>query len=313
MCHEINGKETEKLEFVPKIMKTSQTTVDEIINYHSCKRQSENFKNNVEVDVEDTDSGAYNESDEKNCDGEKKLPLFVEMTVSVLKRCIHFLPSKNREQKLLVLAILQEGLLILEAWENELLPIVHAIWSPFVNRFAETTDHLLVNRSFGLLCVLAQTAKDFIRSRTLKHVLLPLCQVLTKSSIESKKKDRVSSYRFTQLFKLQKELLSNMGDLVVHLNLQEREIEQVLTAAAPYLSSLQPLPLQESCVNLFYKLSGVNQGAVWLKLLCMWSPIQQLNLPADGLQTVKVTERNVDHQEFKKNVEEILHFLDIRS
>lgn len=168
MCHEINGKETEKLEFVPKIMKTSQTAVDEIINYHSCKRQSENFKNNVEVDVEDTDSGAYNESDEGNCDGEKKLPLFVEMTVSVLKRCIHFLPSKNREQKLLVLAILQEGLLILEAWENELLPIVHAIWSPFVNRFAETTDHLLVNRSFGLLCVLAQTAKDFIRSRTLK-------------------------------------------------------------------------------------------------------------------------------------------------
>lgn len=45
---------------------------------------------------------------------------------------------------------------------------------------------------------------------------------------------------------------------------------------------------QESCVNLFYKLSAVNQGAVWLKLLCMWSPIQQLNLPADGLQTVKV-------------------------
>jgi hypothetical protein len=75
-------------------------------------------------------------------------------------------------------------------------------------------------------------------------VLTPLCQVLTKSSTESKKKDKGSSYRFTQLFKLQKELLSNMGDLAVHLNLQEREIEQVLTAAAPYLSSLQPLPLQ---------------------------------------------------------------------
>jgi hypothetical protein len=35
-----------------------------------------------------------------------------------------------------------------------------------------------------------------------------------------------------------------MGDLVVHLNLQEREVDQVLTAATPYLSSLQPAPLQ---------------------------------------------------------------------
>jgi hypothetical protein len=75
-------------------------------------------------------------------------------------------------------------------------------------------------------------------------VLTPLCQVLTRSSAESKKKDKGCSYRFTQLFKLQKELLRNMGDLAMHLNLQEREIEQVLMAAAPYLSNLQPLPLQ---------------------------------------------------------------------
>jgi hypothetical protein len=160
-------KEIETLELVERTVKTSQV-VDAIIDYHCCKRRSEDFKNNVEGSDSDGDSEKCNESGEVNSDKEKKLPLFVEMTVSVLKRCIHFLPSKRREQKLLVLAILQEGLLILEAWENELLPIVHAIWSPFVNRFTETSDHLVVNRSFGLLCVLAQTAKDFIRSRTLK-------------------------------------------------------------------------------------------------------------------------------------------------
>jgi hypothetical protein len=165
--HEINRKETELLEFVPRTMKTSQV-VNDIIDYHHCKKQSEVCNNNIEFNDKDIDSGMCNEHDEVNCDGEKKLPLFVEMTVSVLKRCIHFLPGKKREQKLLVLAILQEGLLILEKWENELLPIVHEIWSPFVNRFSEISDPLVVNRSFGLLCVLAQTAKDFIRSRTLK-------------------------------------------------------------------------------------------------------------------------------------------------
>ena len=159
------SKEAETLELVERTVKTSEV-VNDIVDYHCLKRRSEDFKN--DVDGSDSDSERCSESGEVNTDREKKLPLFVEMTVSVLKRCIHFLPSKRREQKLLVLAILQEGLLILETWENELLPIVHAIWSPFVNRFTETSDYLVVNCSFGLLCILAKTAKDFIRSRTLK-------------------------------------------------------------------------------------------------------------------------------------------------
>lgn len=166
-CQEINGKEMGTLELVPRIMQTSHV-VNYIIQYHHYKKQSDDIKNSIKDNDKDKDSGVYNESGEVNCGGENKLPLFVEMTVSVLKTCVHFLPSKNREQKLLVLAILQEGLVILETWENELLPIVHAIWSPFVSRFAETSDHLLISRSFGLLCTLARTAKDFIRSRTLK-------------------------------------------------------------------------------------------------------------------------------------------------
>jgi hypothetical protein len=99
--------------------------------------------------------------------------------------------------------------------------------------------------SFG--CFLAICKVCYFLSR---QVLPPLCQILTKSSQESKKKDKGSSYRFTQIFKLQKELLSKMGDLAVYLNLQEHEIDQVLTAAAPYLSSLQPYPLQVRSVTL---------------------------------------------------------------
>jgi hypothetical protein len=161
------GEETGTLETVSRIVKTSQV-VDDIIQYHHYKRRADNIENSVEDGDKDKDSGMFNEIGEANSGGEKKLPLYVEMTVSVLDRCVHFLPSKNREQKLLVLAIIQEGLLILERWENELLPIIHAVWSPFVSRFAETSDHLVINRSFSLLCTLAQTAKDFIRSRTLK-------------------------------------------------------------------------------------------------------------------------------------------------
>ncbi|XP_069692275.1 TELO2-interacting protein 1 homolog isoform X2 [Periplaneta americana] len=286
--------------------------VDDLVEYHRCKRKVQDFSEGGDEGSESVpevpDSGDDMNCDTENSDEKKeKLPLHVELTVSVLKRCLHFLPTRKREQKLLVLSILKEGLHILEVWENELLPIVHAIWSPFVNRFAETSDPLVVNRSFALLCVMAQTAKDFIRARTLKQVLQPLCDTLSKSAPESRKKDKGSAYRFTQLFKLQLQLLSELGDLVINLNLQERQLDQVMTAAAPYLSSLQPRPLQESCVKLFKKLSTVNQDAVWLKVISMWSPVQWLRPPFNELHIIKFSDRNTHHQEeFKKNAEDIL-------
>ncbi|KAJ4443818.1 hypothetical protein ANN_05604 [Periplaneta americana] len=147
--------------------------VDDLVEYHRCKRQVQDFSEGGDKGSDSVPEVPDSEGD-RNCDTEnsddkkEELPLHVELTVSVLKRCLHFLPTRKREQKLLVLSILKEGLHILEVWENQLLPIVHAIWSPFVNRFAETSDPLVVNRSFALLCVMAQTAKDFIRARTLK-------------------------------------------------------------------------------------------------------------------------------------------------
>jgi hypothetical protein len=77
---EINGKEMGTLELAPRIVKTSQV-VNDIIEYHHCKRQSDDIKNSVEDNDEDKDSGICNESGEVNCGEEKKLPLFVEMTV----------------------------------------------------------------------------------------------------------------------------------------------------------------------------------------------------------------------------------------
>lgn len=287
--------------------------VDDLVEYHRCKRQVQDFTESDDFQGSDSvpESGDGMNCDTDNLDEQKKkLPLHVELTVSVLKRCLHFLPTRKREQKILVLSILKEGLLILEAWENELLPIVHEIWSPFVNRFAEISDPLVVNRSFSLLCVMAQTAKDFIRARTLKQVLHPLCDLLTRSAPESRKKDKGSAYRFTQLFKLQLQVLVELGDLVVNLSLQERQLDQVMAAAAPYLSCLQPQPLQESCVKLFKKLSTLNQDAVWLKVISLWSPVQCVSPPFTGLHIIKLSDRNTSHQEeFKKNAEDILEFL----
>ena len=64
---------------------------------------------------------------------------------------------------------LQEGLEILTNWENQLLPIVHLLWHPLVNRFHDE-NVLVINRAWQLLNVIARVSKDFIRQRTLKYV-----------------------------------------------------------------------------------------------------------------------------------------------
>lgn len=99
-------------------------------------------------------------------------PEHIKLTVLILQRTLHFLPSKSKETKILSLEILRNGLEVIKDWEDELLPIVHQIWSPLVNRFKEDNDPLIFNLSFQLLITLARLAKDFIRSRTVKYDII---------------------------------------------------------------------------------------------------------------------------------------------
>lgn len=100
-----------------------------------------------------------------------KIPPHIQLTVNILKRVLNFLPSKDRDRKLSTLVILKDGVEIIHTFEDELLPVVHLIWSPFVERFKEYEDPLIINKSIELLAILAQYSKDFIRSRTCKYVV----------------------------------------------------------------------------------------------------------------------------------------------
>lgn len=98
---------------------------------------------------------------------DKKLPTHIKIIVEIMKRCLHFLPLKDVQKSLIAMQILQEGLPILVEWENELLPIVHQLWHPLIDRFNDK-NALVINRSWQLLHVLADISNDFIRHRTLR-------------------------------------------------------------------------------------------------------------------------------------------------
>lgn len=85
-----------------------------------------------------------------------------------MKKSLNYLPSKDKSTKVLTLDILNNGLEVIRDYEDELLPVVHLIWSPLVERFKETQEPIIVNLSFQLLETLARLSKDFIRSRTSK-------------------------------------------------------------------------------------------------------------------------------------------------
>lgn len=71
-----------------------------------------------------------------------------------------------------------------------------------------------------------------------------LSKFLDKSAKESYKKPTNSVYKFTQIYKLQRGLMSTLSQVVKDLKLREKDLWDVLSTAEPYLSSNQHPLLQ---------------------------------------------------------------------
>lgn len=98
---------------------------------------------------------------------DKSLPRHVEMIKSILEQVVKFINSSDQRLQILSLECLVCGLPLLKNYENELLPLVHLIWSPFVEKFRQR-NALVLNRCFSLLEVIAMCSKDFITKRSLE-------------------------------------------------------------------------------------------------------------------------------------------------
>ncbi|KAI4477695.1 hypothetical protein M0804_012523 [Polistes exclamans] len=245
----------------------------EFYEARKAKEQIDQNLNNEVTDEENTEkpdeesemnSMAEEEEEERN-----NLPTHIKMVEDVLKSCLHFLPSKDMKQLLIAMLTLEEGLPILIKWENQLLPIVHQIWHPLVDRFKDQ-NVLVFNRSWQLLRALAYVSKDFIRSRTLKQILPALSYFMDKSAKESYNKSTDAVYKFTQMYKLQKELLSTLGQIVKDLKLIEKDLWNILSITEVYLSSRQHPILQNCCINLYKELADYNSDMVLTKCLSIW-------------------------------------------
>ncbi|KAK6629963.1 hypothetical protein RUM43_003784 [Polyplax serrata] len=206
------------------------------------------------------------ESNMSYSENRESLPKHIVITVAIASHCLNFLTNKDKNKKLIVLEVLNNSILILSEWENQLLPLVHKIWSPLVTLFYQMSDPLMMKCSFDLLCTLARTSRHFVRSRTLKGVLPTFLSFLLREANTSKLKESSSGYIYTQNYKLQRELLQYLGQLTADLELFEKQTDLVVESALPYLSAKQPKQLQEKCRELFVHLKVHDPYLIWFKL-----------------------------------------------
>ncbi|XP_071560597.1 TELO2-interacting protein 1 homolog isoform X1 [Temnothorax nylanderi] len=296
----------------------TETIILSLLEYYNAKKIDKKIEDDIEETESDTnvpDTELLEETNEDYSnpsaeDKEEKLPTHIRIIIDVMKRCIHFLPSKDVQKSLMAVQTLQEGLPILIEWENELLPLVHQLWHPLTDRFSDE-NVLVINHAWQLLHVLANVSNDFIRSRTLREVLPSVFKFLTESSKESINKSSVNIYKFTQTYKSQYELLSTLGIIARLLKLCEHELWQILSNTQSYLSARQHTALQACCVKLYKDIADYNGDVAWVKCLSIWNSKVARIVPDATFDMKNLLIPDVaPSNEYYRNVNEIIVYIE---
>ncbi|XP_073979754.1 telo2 interacting protein 1 isoform X3 [Rhodnius prolixus] len=258
--------------------------IEELLDYQRIKQEAEKLSDD-ESELQD-----FIEEDifpNVNAIKKKDDPRHIKLTVQILNTSLHFLSSKDNTRQIVVLQILENGLLLLRTWTDELLPIVHKIWSPLAQRFRYCDNHLIAQRAFSLLKTMGNLAKEFIRVRTLSDVFPYLLDTLKSTSKDSLKCDS-AAYKMSQKYKLQLCLLAGIGELSLDMDLTEKEIDNILDAITPYLSCRQPRTLQDACLYTFKLIGKEFSDLVWLHLMSISPKKLQFEAPCTVFTSYKI-------------------------
>ncbi|XP_068155248.1 TELO2-interacting protein 1 homolog [Drosophila tropicalis] len=216
---------------------------------------------NPEEKIEKSDAEAASETEAEP--SKPVLPRHIEMTKEILSQVIKFLPNSEQSQQILALECLSTGVPILSEYENELLPLIHLIWQPLMEKFRQK-DALVLNRCFSLLHLMGVHAKDFILKRSLSDVVPQLKQFLWAASNHSCLE---TSKAQTQEYKLQLKLLHSLSDFIQGLQVDGKHLHELLDTVALYLSETQPKELQSLAGQCFQQLVPYNGPFIYITLL----------------------------------------------
>ncbi|XP_008054707.1 TELO2-interacting protein 1 homolog [Carlito syrichta] len=231
-------------------------------------------------------------------DAEPPLPVHIQIAMDVMERCIHLLSDKNLQIRLKVLDVLDLCVAVLQSHKNQLLPLAHRVWPSLVHRLTHD-DPLAVLRAFKVLRTLGGECGDFLRSRFCKDVLPKLAGSLLSQAPVSARAGSV--YSHTLAFKLQLAVLQGLGPLCERLDLGEGDLNKVADACLIYLSTKQPVKLQEAARSVFLHLMKVDPDSTWLLLNELYCPVQ-FTPPHPSLHPVHLRETSRQQNPYTANV-----------
>ncbi|XP_035891600.1 TELO2-interacting protein 1 homolog [Anopheles stephensi] len=196
---------------------------------------------------------------EENKDDEAPLPAHVKIVLRILTVNFKHLASSDDAERIVALCTLNEGIYVLQRYENQLLPLVHNIWFNFTERFSDRNP-AVVSNAFDLLVTLARLAKDFIRNRSLDDVLPKLYKFM---------KDHWNADASAhQVYKLQCKFLTSIDELVRNLNFSEKQLDQVLEVIRLYWEKCERRELKKRAAECMQRMRAINSLAVFLKCGC---------------------------------------------
>nr|XP_049693235.1 TELO2-interacting protein 1 homolog isoform X1 [Helicoverpa armigera]XP_049693237.1 TELO2-interacting protein 1 homolog isoform X3 [Helicoverpa armigera]XP_049693238.1 TELO2-interacting protein 1 homolog isoform X4 [Helicoverpa armigera]XP_049693239.1 TELO2-interacting protein 1 homolog isoform X5 [Helicoverpa armigera]XP_049693240.1 TELO2-interacting protein 1 homolog isoform X6 [Helicoverpa armigera]XP_049693241.1 TELO2-interacting protein 1 homolog isoform X7 [Helicoverpa armigera]XP_04 len=300
----------------------SKETAERLLNQQEFEKESgksveEMYREDVKKKEED-----LLDYDDTVTEEKPPPPQYVAVIVAILKRCLNYVSSTQRDNCILALQVLNRGLPALRHQPDELLPLVHRTWGPLASRLGpgsprrgprgprpgingrDGPDAPVMRHAFDLLVTMADLAKDFIRSRAIKDALPHIYSFLQHSSHDSYLKDVGSAYRSSPAFSLQISALTALPRLATDLMLEDEALEDVMNCVQPYLSKRQPKALQASAVEFFKIILQYDYGAAWYHLRGMCDNEEVLQPPANSvkLEPVVGTPYVATNKDYQRNI-----------
>lgn len=187
------------------------------------------------IDIEDESNLKWDENcSEENCDENEEspqevpsepkkspLPLHVQLILKILNSSIPFFASSNPTEVILVHEIFENALPTLHKCDDtNFLPTIHQMWYPFTKQF-QGNNFVILQHSFRLLKLVTSLAKDFVYRNTTDKAI-PIINKFLSTSFSHK------NVSYTQEFKLQREILSGYGQLIIDLGIEDKMLDEIV-------------------------------------------------------------------------------------
>lgn len=187
-----------------------------------------------------------------------QLPEHIALIVKIMTSSLQFFASSNQTEVIATHEIFTNCLPVLHRYEDDFLPVIHQMWYPFTKQF-RVKNHVTLQFSFRLLELIARLAKDFIHNRSTGDVI-PVINSFLAESLKANK----ATPSYAQEFKLQREILAGYGSLAVSLDLQEKDLDDIVDILLSY-KTLSNEGLAAACDKSLEVLEKHDPGLVFFK------------------------------------------------